>query len=104
MAKVSKYPGYRTMTAAQRYNARKDRIFEEARQRGDWPKEGDEAMTPTKSPGQLAYEADCASEPLYHDGRARRTWDQLCAVARWSWERNPTTRHGGAADNRQLRI
>jgi hypothetical protein len=29
----SKYPGWRTMTAAQRYNARKDRIFDEARLR-----------------------------------------------------------------------
>jgi len=27
---MTKYPGYRTMTAAERYNARKDRIFERA--------------------------------------------------------------------------
>jgi hypothetical protein len=30
---MGKYPGWRTMTAAQRYNARYDRIWEEARMR-----------------------------------------------------------------------
>lgn len=30
----SKFPGWRTMTAAQRYNARKDSIFDEARRLG----------------------------------------------------------------------
>lgn len=28
---MSRYPGWRTMTASQRYNARKDWIFDEAR-------------------------------------------------------------------------
>jgi hypothetical protein len=32
------YPGYRTMTAAQRRNARMDRIFDDAKARGDWPR------------------------------------------------------------------
>jgi hypothetical protein len=43
-------------------------------------------------PGQLAYESECAVRPVYHDGTQRRTWDQLCEYARWSWERNPTPR------------
>ena len=30
---MTKYPGYRTMTAAQRYNARYDRIWDEAKRR-----------------------------------------------------------------------
>ncbi len=30
-AKPSKYPGWRTMTASQRHNAKADRIFEQAR-------------------------------------------------------------------------
>jgi hypothetical protein len=34
MPKPSKFPGWRHMTAAQRYNARKDAIFEEARRLG----------------------------------------------------------------------
>jgi len=32
------YPGWRTMTAAQRYNERKDTIFEDARMRGALPR------------------------------------------------------------------
>lgn len=31
----TRFPGWRTMTAAQRYNARKDAIFEDARRRAD---------------------------------------------------------------------
>ena len=34
-----------------------------------------------------AYEADVARRPKYHDGTPRKTWDQLDAVARWSWGR-----------------
>ena len=45
-----------------------------------------------KTPGQLAYEADVARRPLYSHGQPRRTWAELCHVARWSWERNPTPR------------
>jgi len=44
------------------------------------------------TPGRAAYERDLAKRPLYHDGSKRRTWLQLDAVARWSWERNPTDR------------
>ncbi|WP_316172457.1 hypothetical protein [Bradyrhizobium sp. SZCCHNRI2049] len=51
-----------------------------------------------KTPGQLAYEADCALQPNYDDrdghqaGIPRKTWDQLSAIARDSWERDPTVR------------
>jgi hypothetical protein len=45
-----------------------------------------------KSAGQLAYEADCAIEPNYHDGTLRPTWDRMPEYARWSWERNPTVK------------
>jgi hypothetical protein len=44
----------------------------------------------TKSPGQLAYEADCLAKPLYHDGGKRKAWDQLGKAEQDSWERNPT--------------
>jgi hypothetical protein len=47
---------------------------------------------PYKTPGQLAYEADCSVEPSYHTGTPRATWDQLTEFARQSWERNPTRR------------
>ncbi len=46
----------------------------------------------TKSPGQLAYEADCAADPFYPDGSKRKSWAELTDVARLSWERNPTPR------------
>jgi hypothetical protein len=42
--------------------------------------------------GQLAYEHDCDLMPVYHDGTTRKTWAQLCDVARWSWNRNPAPR------------
>lgn len=51
-----------------------------------------------KTPGQLAYEADCALQPNYgprdghQEGMPRKTWDQLSDIARDSWERNPTVR------------
>ena len=34
----AKFPGWRTMTAAQRHNARQDAIIEQARALGDWPR------------------------------------------------------------------
>jgi len=46
----------------------------------------------TKSLGQLAYEEDVRRKPLYHDGTPRRSWDKIAAIARESWERNPTPR------------
>lgn len=45
-----------------------------------------------KSPGQLAYEEDVRRRPAYHDGAPRHAWAQLDAIARWSWDRNPTQR------------
>lgn len=45
------------------------------------------------SPGQRAYDRDLIRSPLYHDRTRRPSWDQLGAIARWSWERNPTDRH-----------
>ncbi len=36
--------------------------------------------------GREAYEADCARRPLYHDGKPRKTWDQLGTIERSSWE------------------
>ncbi len=35
----------------------------------------------------MAYEADMKARPNYHDGTPRKTWDQLCEVAQWSWNR-----------------
>jgi hypothetical protein len=35
--------------------------------------------------GRRDYEADVQKRPLYHDGTPRRPWDQLSAIARWSW-------------------
>ncbi|WP_315759344.1 hypothetical protein [Bradyrhizobium sp. SZCCHNRI2007] len=51
-----------------------------------------------KTPGQLAYEADCALQPNYGDGDGhlagmlRKPWHLLSDIARDSWERNPTVR------------
>jgi hypothetical protein len=53
------------------------------------------------TPGQSAYERDLAQQPSYHDDSKRPTWDKLGAIARWSWERNPTDRI--ARSNEQMR-
>lgn len=45
-----------------------------------------------KSPGQLAYEADVKLNPHYPDGAQRPNWDNLCAIAKHSWEKNPRPR------------
>jgi hypothetical protein len=37
--------------------------------------------------GQIDYEADVKNRPTYHDGTPRRTWKQLCEIAKWSWNR-----------------
>lgn len=42
----------------------------------------------TKTAAQRAYERDTERQPTYHDGTPRKTWDQLCSVAQWSWGRN----------------
>ena len=35
--------------------------------------------------GQLAYEADVAKYPHYHDGRPRKKWSQLSKLAKSRW-------------------
>ena len=42
----------------------------------------------TKTVGQLRYETDVAQRPTYHDGTARKSWEQLGEVEQWSWERD----------------
>ena len=49
-------------------------------------------MSDYKTPGQIAYENDCAVEPNYHTGEPRAAWHALTEFARQSWERNPTRR------------
>lgn len=44
------------------------------------------------SAGEVAYELDCLAKPTYHDGTERRQWYQLCDIARYSWEKDPTPR------------
>ena len=44
-------------------------------------------MDVKKTAGQIAYEADVAARPLYHDGTPRRSWESLDSAIRWSWER-----------------
>jgi hypothetical protein len=34
--------------------------------------------------GQRAYERDLIERPHYHDGKPRRSWDQLSDLARWA--------------------
>jgi hypothetical protein len=47
---------------------------------------------PAKTPGQVAYETECAACPTYHDGSPRRAWHELDNIARASWETDPTPR------------
>lgn len=49
-------------------------------------------MSATKTAGQLAYEADLAKQPRYHDATLRKTWKQLDELCRSSWERKPSPR------------
>lgn len=42
--------------------------------------------------GQKAYELELTVWPYYHDKQPRKTWDQLCDIAKQSWELNPTPR------------
>ncbi len=35
---TGKFPGWRTMTGAQRHNAKQDAIIAEAQRLGDWPR------------------------------------------------------------------
>lgn len=45
-----------------------------------------------KTLGQIAYEQDVSNQPTYHDGSARKTWQELGEIEKYSWERNPTPR------------
>lgn len=45
-----------------------------------------------KTPGRIAYEAEVAEYPHYHNGKPRRTWDMLPALAKQSWEKDPRPR------------
>ena len=49
------------------------------------------------TPGQKAYEEDVQRKPFYHprvNGAVlpRVPWGELSAIAKWSWEKNPTPR------------
>jgi hypothetical protein len=46
-----------------------------------------------KTPGQLAYEKDVETLPVYHDGKPRPGWKELKEWVQYSWERNPTPRN-----------
>jgi hypothetical protein len=37
------------------------------------------------TPAQIAYEADVAKRPTYHDGTPRKTWAQLGDLERSTW-------------------
>lgn len=52
----------------------------------------DRGLSEREMRGKLAYEADVAASPRYHDGQPRPAWDDLEPVARESWMRNPTAR------------
>lgn len=55
-----------------------------------------------KTPGQIAYEQDCAILASYHDGMVRKPWHKLSNMAKASWERDPTPRdHSRAIAARQ---
>lgn len=45
----------------------------------------------TKLYGKAAYDADIASRPTYHDGTPRKPWEDLCPVARQSWNKKDKT-------------
>lgn len=57
-----------------------------------------------KTLGQLAYERDVLLTPNYHDGSPRAKWENLDDVAKWSWERNPTTSNEEFAAQRHEEI
>ena len=42
--------------------------------------------------GREAYKEDVRRKPTYHNGQPRKQWDDLDAIAQWSWNRNPTPR------------
>jgi hypothetical protein len=50
--------------------------------------------------GRAAYEADVAKHPVYHDGAARKTWEELCATARLAWTTEPASARKRASSAR----
>jgi hypothetical protein len=47
----------------------------------------EQILKPTKSPGEIAYYADVAKCPRYHDGARRKTWGEVPPFARQHWEK-----------------
>jgi hypothetical protein len=41
---------------------------------------------------KAAYAEDVRRHPNYDNGKPRCSWDALCDIAKWSWQRNPTPR------------
>lgn len=50
---------------------------------------------PSHTAAKAAYEEDVRRMPRYHDGAPRKPWEGLDALARMSWEKNPTPRNWG---------
>jgi len=46
----------------------------------------------SKTPGQIAYEAEVTEYPHYHNGERRKSWDILPMWAKQGWERDPAPR------------
>lgn len=42
--------------------------------------------------GEAAYTEDCRCMPYYHDGAIRKTWSELSAAEKDTWNRNKTAR------------
>jgi len=45
-----------------------------------------------QTPGQRAYNRELQYAPNYDKSVPRKTWEELDAIAKASWERNPTPR------------
>lgn len=46
-----------------------------------------ERYTIDREAGRKAYEIDCVERPTYHDGKPRKTWDELPTWAQFDWMR-----------------
>lgn len=42
----------------------------------------------TEAQGRADYEAHVKAHPTYHDGKPRKTWDQLSPLCKRSWIKN----------------
>lgn len=51
------------------------------------PKEDPVSLVSFEIRGRVRYEDDCMKQPNYHDGKPRKTWEQLGKVERYSWSR-----------------